>query len=67
MPRVEARATIERPPDEVFAFVADAENNPRWHAHVHETHWLDERETAARGRSDVDRLKGILEGNAPGT
>ena len=59
MPRLEGRATIDRPPDEVFAFVADAENNPRWHAHVHETHWLDERETGLgrRGRQ-VGRLFG---------
>jgi uncharacterized membrane protein len=52
MPRVMQRASIHRPPDEVFAFVADAENNPRWHAHVHETHWLDDRDTGPgrRGR-----------------
>ena len=25
----------------MFAFVADAENNPRWHAHVRETRWID--------------------------
>ena len=31
------RATLEA----VFAFVADAENNPRWHAHVRETRWID--------------------------
>ena len=52
MPRVVQRAIIHRPPDEVFSFVADAENNPKWHAHVHETHWLDDRETGPgrRGR-----------------
>jgi hypothetical protein len=52
MPTVVQRATIHRPPDVVFAFVADAENNPKWHAHVHETHWLDDRETGLgrRGR-----------------
>jgi uncharacterized membrane protein len=33
---------IERPADEVFAFVADAENNPRWRSYVVETTWLDE-------------------------
>jgi uncharacterized membrane protein len=59
MPRMEGRGTINRPPEEVFAFVANAENNPRWHAHVHETHWLDDRETGLgrRGRQ-VGRLFG---------
>jgi uncharacterized membrane protein len=52
MPRLAYRATLPHPPDEVFAFVADAENNPRWHAHVDETRWLDDRETGLgrRGR-----------------
>lgn len=59
MPRVVQRAIIHRPPAEVFAFVADAENNPKWHAHVDETHWLDDRETGPgrRGRQ-VGRLFG---------
>ena len=59
MPRMVGRATVDRPPDEVFAFVADAENNPRWHAHVHETHWLDPGPTrpGRRGRQ-VGRLFG---------
>jgi carbon monoxide dehydrogenase subunit G len=33
---------IDRPADEVFAFVADAENNPRWRSYVTETRWLDD-------------------------
>ena len=33
---------IERPAEEVFAFVADAENNPRWRSYVIETTWLDD-------------------------
>ena len=36
-----ASVHIDRPGAEVFAFVAEAENNPRWHAHVLETRWLD--------------------------
>lgn len=32
---------IDRPADEVFVFVADAENNPRWRSYVVETAWLD--------------------------
>jgi uncharacterized membrane protein len=52
MPRLSYRAVIDRRPEEVFAFVADAENNPQWHAHVEETRWLDDRETGLgrRGR-----------------
>ena len=42
MPHLEYQATVDRPPEEVFDFVADAENNPTWHAHVHETHWIDD-------------------------
>ena len=37
-----ASVHIDRPADEVFADVAEAENNPRWHAHVLETRWLDD-------------------------
>lgn len=35
--RGHSRATTEA----VFAFVSDAENNPKWHAHVLETRWID--------------------------
>jgi uncharacterized membrane protein len=43
---------IQAPPEDVFAFVADAENNPAWHAHVVETRWVDEGPTGLgrRGR-----------------
>jgi uncharacterized membrane protein len=43
---------ILAPPEEVFAFVADAENNPAWHEHVRETRWIDEGPTrlGRRGR-----------------
>jgi uncharacterized membrane protein len=43
---------IQAPAEEVFAFVADAENNPTWHEHVRETHWIDEGPTrlGRRGR-----------------
>jgi uncharacterized membrane protein len=33
---------IDRPAEDVFAFVAEPENNPRWRSYVIETHWLDE-------------------------
>ena len=42
MPTVRFRGVIGHPRDVVFAFVADAENNPRWHEHVRETRWLDD-------------------------
>jgi uncharacterized membrane protein len=52
VPHATYTGTIRARPEEVFAFVADAENNPRWHAHVRATRWLDEGPTALgrRGR-----------------
>lgn len=41
MPTVTYRGHIRATPATVFEFVADAENNPRWHAHVRETRWID--------------------------
>ena len=41
MPEVTYELALPYPPEVVFAFVADAENNPRWHEHVNETHWID--------------------------
>ena len=41
MPQASYEFAVPYPPDVVFAFVADAENNPRWHAHVNETRWID--------------------------
>ncbi len=52
MPRATYTGRVARPAHEVFAFAADAENNPRWHAHVRETRWIDPPPTALgrRGR-----------------
>lgn len=52
MPQATYRGRIERPAEGVFAFVANAENNPRWHAHVRETRWIDDGPTRLdrRGR-----------------
>jgi uncharacterized protein YndB with AHSA1/START domain len=52
MPTATYTGLIQAPPDEVFAFVADAENNPSWHEHVRETRWIDEGPTrlGRRGR-----------------
>lgn len=41
MPIARYRGHIRATPEAVFAFVSDAENNPSWHAHVRETHWID--------------------------
>jgi hypothetical protein len=41
MPTATYRGHIRETPEAVFAFVSDAENNPRWHAHVRETRWID--------------------------
>ncbi len=38
----EASIRIARPPDEVFAFVGDAANNPCWRKNVIRTEWLDD-------------------------
>jgi Polyketide cyclase / dehydrase and lipid transport len=36
-----AQIHIDRPPDEVFAVVGDAANNPSWRKNVVRTEWLD--------------------------
>jgi hypothetical protein len=41
MARGEASIHIERPPDEVFAFVGDAADNPSWRKNAVRTEWLD--------------------------
>ena len=41
MPSATYTGRIARSAEDVFAFVADAENNPRWHEHVNETRWID--------------------------
>jgi uncharacterized membrane protein len=52
MPTATYTGVIQAPPEEVFAYVADAENNPSWHEHVRETRWIDEGPTrlGRRGR-----------------
>lgn len=52
MPTATYTGVIAAPPEAVFAFVADAENNPAWHDHVRETRWIDEGPTrlGRRGR-----------------
>jgi len=42
MAKGSASVHIERPGDEVFAYVAEAEHNPAWHPYVLETAWLDD-------------------------
>lgn len=56
------RQEIDRPADDVFAYVSDFENNPRWQRGVRETiesmvGWLVRRSV----RSDYVRLKRLLE------
>ena len=41
MPQASYRASLPFPPSAVFDFIADAENNKRWHAHVNDTRWID--------------------------
>ena len=55
-----ASVHIDRPADEVFAYVAEAENNPRWHAHVLETRWLDDGPMRVGRRArQVSRIIGL--------
>jgi uncharacterized membrane protein len=52
LPSATYTGILKAPPEAVFGFVADAENNPRWHEHVRETRWIDEGPTrlGRRGR-----------------
>ena len=54
----EASIHIARSPAEVFAFVADAENNPRWRKNVVRTEWLDDgpMRVGRRGRQTARQL-----------
>jgi uncharacterized membrane protein len=51
---------IARSADDVFAFVSEVENNPRWHDYVIETSWLDDgpMRVGRRGRQ-VSRILGL--------
>lgn len=40
--QVTSSVVIERSPDAVFAFVADAENNPRWQRGMRSCRWVSE-------------------------
>jgi uncharacterized membrane protein len=42
MIEVRSDVTIRRPADEVFAFVADAENNPRWQQGMRSCRWTSD-------------------------
>ncbi len=42
MTRAELSIYIERDPAEVFAFVAEPANNPKWRSYVVESRWLDD-------------------------
>lgn len=39
MIEVTSEVTIDRPADEVFAFLADAENNPKWQQGMERCQW----------------------------
>jgi len=49
---VTVATTVERPVDEVFAFVADIENEPRWHTDILETERLTEGDVKEGTKSD---------------
>jgi len=54
----EASSRIDRPPDEVFAFVGDAANNRLWRKNVVRTEWLDDgpMRVGRRGRQTAHLL-----------
>lgn len=51
---------VARSAEDVFAFISEAENNPRWHDYVIETTWLDggPMRVGRRGRQ-VSRILGL--------
>jgi uncharacterized membrane protein len=57
----EASVHIDRPPEEVFGFVADPANNPIWRRNVVRTEWLDDppMRIGRRGRQSA-RLLGRI-------
>lgn len=42
MPRAELSIYIDRSPEDVFAYVADPANNPKWRSYVESSGWLDD-------------------------
>lgn len=63
---LEAKITIDRTPDEVFAFVADAENDPQWCVHVPEVTKAGDNESGLARYEFVQsmgpaRIAGIIE------
>jgi len=59
MARAEASIHVALPPDEVFAVVGDAANNPRWRKNVVRTVWLhDEPMRPGRRGRQTSRLLG---------
>jgi hypothetical protein len=58
MAQGEASIHIDRPPDEVFAIVGDAANNPLWRKNVVRTGWLDDgpMRVGRRGRQTARAL-----------
>ena len=58
--RGEGSVHIDRSPADVFAFVAEVENNPRWRSYVIETAWIDDgpMRIGRRGRQ-VSKMLGM--------
>ncbi len=49
---VEVETTIERSPDEVFAFAGDPSNAPTWYANIRSVDWQTEPPVAVGSRMD---------------
>jgi len=63
MPEAEHSVTVERPVEEVFAFLADAENDPRWRSGVLDIERVAGDGVGARYRQGV---KGPMGRRVPG-
>jgi hypothetical protein len=62
---IESSTSIARRPDEVFAFVSDVRNDPRWHTDVLEAR-LTEEGSIGHGSTFAMRIKPFL-GQSEGT
>jgi uncharacterized membrane protein len=55
MRRIEESLVINRPCDEVFAYLEDRANDPEWMVSVRESHWLDTGGTGVPGPTGIGR------------
>src|SRR5258708_32674086 len=66
MPKAELSTHIDRSPEDVFGYVTEFTNNPKWRTNVIDTWWIDEGPTRAgrRGGQAARILGRRMEGTA---